>query len=273
MEKNLQPNQKSPRDYWARLILSRQNPNFWMTEEYVGLAGLEWAQEGDLWGWREKDQPEWFLPPMGPTGFQLDQPIWAGFPSHLLPPIGCQLLDHQYIYDAWAFLSLDGPQWRTFRKNIRKYPNRVKGHLEYHRLSDHESEDEIAQMITTWAEGRVVYDPEVMVAFLLMGSLRWGLFLDGRLVGVNVADATYIHGVYRYCMDDGTPFLNEYLRWCFYTSPWAQEHRWINDGGDLNNPQLEAFKRKLNPYMVENVYHHNLPNPQEEIPHGPLHQA
>ncbi|NIP34438.1 MAG: hypothetical protein GWN12_05715, partial [Thermoplasmata archaeon] len=46
----------------------------------------------------------------------------------------------------------------------------------------------------------------------------------------------------------------EYLRWRFYTSNWAQEKKWINDGGDLDNEKLARFKLKLNPVQVAVVY-------------------
>ena len=71
---------------------------------------------------------------------------------------------------------------------------------------------------------------------------------------MNVGDKNYLHAVYRYCLDDGTPYLNEYLRHCFYTSDWVQKKSIVNDGGDLGNPKLERFKLKLNPVLIQKVY-------------------
>jgi hypothetical protein len=163
-------------------------------------------------------------------------------------------LDRQYIYDAHDFNDLSGKRWAVFRKNIRKYPNRYGYNLIYRELEIDDHIDQVGELMFRWAHGRELQDNEVMVRFVMLGRLRWGLFNGHKLIGVNVGDENHTHGIYRYCIDNCMPFLNEYLRYRFYTSPWAQQKRWINDGGDLDNPSLARFKRKLNPVEIRTVY-------------------
>ena len=244
---------RKPLDYWTALANSYATPNFWMTPEYVKFAELFWVEKDDLCGWKYDEDEEWFCPPLGLSGFRIDQPTWAGF-LDLKGNMGNTLLDHQYLYDAYRFQDLSGSIWKTFRKNIRKYPARYSGQLKYRRLVGAEYEQEIGEMLLEWSEDKIIQDPEVMTQFILLGKFRWGLFLDEKLVGINVGDANHAHAIYRYCLDDGSPFLNEYLRYCFYLDPWTQVKRWVNDGGDLGDSALARFKRKLNPAVISNVY-------------------
>ena len=248
----------SPEDYWTALGASRLIPNSWMTREYVELAGLVWIHDDGLWGWKEEDDPLWVLPPLKSRDnilcdFALDQPIWAGFPN-VSGSSQTEELDRQYMYDPTEFNSLVGGRWATFRKNVRKYPSRCGKELVYRRLQGNEYEDEINDILVDWSVGRIIQDHITMIKFVFNGKLRWGLFNDGVLVGLNVGDENYDHVIYRYCLDDGSPFLNEYLRYRFYTDPYVQEKGMVNDGGDLDNEQLAKFKRKLNPVRVMVVY-------------------
>ena len=249
----------SPEDYWTTLEASSLIPNSWMTREYVELAGLVWTHDDGLWGWKEWDGPLWVLPPLKSRddilccNFELDQPIWAGFPN-VQGSLQTEELDRQYMYDSAHFNHLNGNRWATFRKNIRKYPARCGKDLVYRRLQGEEHSEEIEGMLIAWSLGKTIQDHETMIKFCFNGKLRWGLFNNGELVGLNVGDENYQHTIYRYCLDDGSPFLNEYLRYRFYTDPYVQEKGMVNDGGDLDNEQLAKFKRKLNPEQVMVVY-------------------
>lgn len=247
------PTRSGPKGYLTTLQKSDYTPNWWMTWEYPLQAKLEWVVWGDLAGWVDPEDPDvWFLPPLGSDGFELHHPTFAGFPNAVGP--NGTFLDHQYIYDAHRFLDLSGGKWKVYRRNIRKYPARTKGELSYQKLILGEREEEVGELLETWAQGRTLQDPDTLVRFVLYGSRRWGLFRDGALVGVNVGDVNYLHAIYRYCVDDGTPYLNEYLRHRFFTSSWTQDRRWVNDGGDLGNPGLARFKRRLNPAVVNDIH-------------------
>jgi len=247
--------------YWTTLKNKGKIPNFWMTPEYAEFADWEFRVRRHLCGWvdpkfdlEENCHHLWTVPALEyNTGFFSQRQVWAGFPNS--DTMG-MFLDHQYLYDAHAFCDLAGGRWSKFRKNVRKYPARNPGTLEYRPLVEGEADTDIHRMLIEWSKSKTIHDPGTMVTFLFFGSLRWGLFRDGNLVGVNVADENWIHGIYRYCLDDGTPFLNEFMRYLFFTSDWAQEKEWINDGGDLDSMELRAFKLSLNPHTIQNIKSH-----------------
>lgn len=227
-------------------------PNFWTSAEYLLRSGAYWLILGELSGFHVYDD-EWFLPPLNNGGPYLDAPIYAGFPDQAIP--GAEFLDYQIIYDPRDFQDLSGGRWQTFRKNVRKYPVRTPGFHEYRRLVSDEYLSELSRLLTSWAEGRDVFDPDTFVRFVLNGDNRKGLFVDGRLVGLNVWDENYRYVNFRYCVDDSSPFLNEYMRYLFYTdTEILQTGKLVNDGGALGSEALFRFKQKLNPCQIMKVY-------------------
>jgi len=74
------------------------------------------------------------------------------------------------------------------------------------------------------------------------------------LVGLNVWDENYAFVNYRLCIDNGEPYLQEFLRYLFYTQDVLATERWVNDGGSLGREGLERFKLKLNPVAVWKVF-------------------
>lgn len=243
----------------------KMEPNFWMSEEFVVFKSLEWVQDASVVGWKEHGETDWYFPPWDAAlcMFRQDLSIFAGFLDKTWGARGGKwihsvFLDHQYVYDPYQFNDPVGKKWKTYRKNIRKFLNRTNPRVyDYRRLKEKEQEIEIEFMLLQWSQDKVLYDPEVMVQFLFFGKYRWGLFVDGGLVGVNVGDENCRHRIFRYCLDNGAPFLNELMRHLFYTSPFAQQSGMlINDGGDLGNEGLARFKRRLNPISIHKVYSH-----------------
>lgn len=253
----------NPVDYWTALKDSLYEPNFWMSPEFIDKAQLDWVQKGELWGWIDASD-EWFLPPMDIEGtFHTNCNVFAGFPETLLPP-NKKVLDRQYIYDARNFKELGSPKWKVFRKNIRKYPRRCGGELEYMPLYGDDAQEAIAELVLQWSGHRELFDPETLLRFCLFGKHRWGLFRDRQLVGINVGDENFCGwGIFRYCIHDKSPFLDEYMRFCFYISTWAQEHQLIDDGGDLDNQMLAKFKLRLHPLLVRLVPSYLAPEGEE----------
>ena len=143
-----------------------------------------------------------------------------------------------------------------FRKNIRKYPDRVgEFNLEYRKLSPREFEKDIEELVLNWGEGRDLYDVEVLVRYAFQGENRYALLRHGKVVGLNIFDENFKFINYRYCIDDGTPFLNEYMRYLFYTSDEIlKKQKLVNDGGSLDNEGLRKFKLRLNPVHIGYVY-------------------
>ena len=241
---------KNPATYFLTMAQQKgKSPNFWMSEEYIDLAGLEWSEGYGFQGFRDEERV-WIFP-----YFLTHHQIFSG--THSLtsfqdePKGGLSFWDYEFIYDPKDFLSLNGKKWKTFRKNIKKHwPKDYK----YRRLKD-QDQDDVAELFLKWSEGKTLYDPETFTNFVLWGKNRWGLFLDGVLRGVNVFDTNWKYINYRICFDDGELYLNEYLRYKFYTSQWTlEQNKLVNDGGCLGSEGLERFKRKLNPIEVKMIY-------------------
>ena len=249
--------------YLATLEQMKVIPNFWTSAEYLIKSEAIWTEHFDnddsLFGF-QVDSNEWLLPPI--IHIQHLRPyyiishlqsVFAGWPDlHL---IGAQFLDYQFVYNPKDFQTMEGHQWQTFRKNVRKYPKRTSGTLRYERLQAEQFVPDISALLAFWAEHREVFDPDTFVRFLLHGDNRKGLFVDDTLVGVNVWDENYYYVNFRYCIDNGSPFLNEYMRYLFYTDEEiVQRNKLVNDGGSLGLESLHKFKLKLNPIQVLKIY-------------------
>jgi len=227
-------------------------PNFWMSEEYIDKARLEWVKTSNgLSGFKDNYMDdEWFFPPIRGGNFVLNENIYSGF-LITNPPIKSNFLDYQFIYQSSNFLDLSGGKWAVFRKNIKKYQRRIRRDLHYRTLQPDEQTQRLEALLLKWAQDKKIYDPEVMVRFVMEGNNREALFAGGELVGLNVFDENHWFVNFRYCLDDGSPFLNELMRYLFYINRPAT---YVNDGGSLNNPTLHAFKVKLNPFLVYKIY-------------------
>jgi len=251
---------------------------FWHSAAYLALSqNVVWYSD-EMWnGWKEADTGHWFLPPRARTFYNNKQmaeiglSIRIGWPQTSPPDENMKLFDHQYYYRSDAFTEdLLGSRWSVFRKNVRKYSARTKGELTYREIRTNELDD-AGSLVLQWGKGRTIYDPETFVGFVVCDDLpdvyRKGLWCDNKLVGVNVwdkaLDGTWI---YRICIDNGSPFLQEYLRHQFYLD-MTRTHGacWINDGGDLGNKGLAAFKRKLRPHSVLSIPTINIDEPTETI--------
>ena len=241
------------------LITMKNNqilPNFWMSEEYIEKSNMKAIQE-TVQGFKEPEEDRWFFPPLNSEGrLLLSEPYYAGFPKKE-PLEGEQFLDYQFVYDPEDFLTMEGKRWGVFRKNIRKYPRRNPGTLAYQEIGA-THEQAVETLLLAWTEGKELYDPDVLVLYAFQGENRWGLFLNGKLVGLNIWDENDTYVNYRYCIDYGTPFLQEHLRWRFYTHSVIQEKKkLVNDGGSLGSQALHKFKLKLNPVAVYKIHSNN----------------
>lgn len=248
-------------------------PNFWMSEEYIRLKGLQISSDGDYWGLVDPTElNQWFFPPVNQLTAKIEwlsgPPYYCGLP--ILKPSGGASLDVQYIYDPKSFLNLSGGKWEAFRKKVHRYSysrgvQQNTFHQEYRRPLPSE-EDQIIALVMKWAEGRNVFDPDTIVDYSLRGENRWGLFYDKQLVGLNVADNNWQFINFRYCFDNGEENLQAYLRYLFYISSWVQSKGMlVNDGGDLGNKGLAQFKKYLNPMNILPVF---TTIPETEEPDG-----
>lgn len=240
-------------EYLAVAKASGADPNFFMSWDYLTLKQLECRVDGGRWGFGEPGEPGWYLPPVCGRRLECIGGTWAGLPD----VVGRELLDCEYLYDPKQFLDLSGSRWKVYRKNVRKWPSRGPGVVTYRGLAAGELAPETANLVAQWADGRELYDPETMIRVALDGRHRWGLFRSGELVGLNVCDVNWRYVNFRLCVDNGDPFLQEYLRHQFYTSRRVQcWGRLVNDGGSLGSEGLRRFKEKLNPLVTRAIYSH-----------------
>jgi len=239
----------NPATYFLTLVQqSGKNPNFWMSEEYIELAQLRWLNcNGMLQGFKDEFD-NWFFPYYSTSSKQFYSfNNVTGFQNE---EVG-EFWDYEFIYDPKNFLDLSGGKWKVFRKNIRKHQDKS---WEYRKLEDSDVADAGA-LLLDWSCGKTLFDPETFATFVLFGENRFGLFLDGELKGVNIADTNWKYINYRICFDSGELYLNEFLRWKFYTSEWVQEqNKLVNDGGSLGSEGLYRFKKKLNPVDIKGIF-------------------
>lgn len=238
-------------------------PNFWLTQEYLSIQDVVgmtdevvlWLQEG-----------EWAVFPPLPLGDSLEHmsqlqlpplKVWSDFVNYSVG-IASRFLDWEYVYDSNRFRHMEGGDWKTFRKNVRKWPR------------DHEwtyqmippSTAEIEDLLLRWLEHKpvdlIIQDSTSMEWFLMNGTRRAFLFNKDRLVAVNVWDWNDPYLMFRYCVSDpAEPFLNEFARLLFYVRSACG--MMVIDGGSLGQPGLERFKDKLNPFLKRPVLSYTIP--------------
>lgn len=237
-------------------------PNFWCSDEYFRLAALEELYADGWFSIVDPDAEVIVLPPIHeekgfipPTIMGPGERIWSDFPGY--DPgheFTKELLDLEYTYAPQDFQKMVGAKWSVFRKNCRKFPERVKGLLKLEYVdAGPEHQSGILQLFNYWfAKQGEVQDSMAMTNFVFGGEHRKVLISEGKVWGLNVWDYNLSRINYRYCISYPDDFLNEYMRWLFYTD--GNREMLVNDGGVLDNPKLKAFKDKLNPISVREVY-------------------
>jgi hypothetical protein len=287
----LKRDQRTVSEYLTRVKELGIEPNFWTSEEYLTNCGAEIHCPFDEWIWPEADG--WAVTPPVPTKRLVDRaegflatgaddsffmqtpacPVWSDWyegRSPDEPPVedsignSPEFLDWEYLYDPKEFLDLRGGRWRTFRKNVRKLPERVgQSPLDYRTAGDPSvSPSTILELIFKWSavEGATggIEDEQTVVNYVQNSLERTAkvLWLRGVPIGVNIADANWKYINFRYSFyDPQWPFVSEYLRWRFFTDPdIVASGKLVNDGGTLGHPGLEKFKDRLNPVRKRKVY-------------------
>lgn len=258
-------------DYkYLRTLSNRELlPNFWTSAEYFNRAG--WKENAfDGWVWMEDASGKCMLPPLILLGHSpltrfpsgIDS-VWSDFSDWGMPDWESWFLDLEYIYRPKAFQKMEGKRWMKFRKNVRKWPRNL-GAIEPHYTGAEPEAHQIEEVFIEWMElfgkGLTLYDPEVMADYIFQAPLhnvRY-LYVKDRLVGLNVWDSNHMYVNYRFCVHRDEPFLNEYLRYCFYMDKW-EPLTLVNDGGVCGSTGLKYFKDSLNPWRVRDVHSWEMP--------------
>lgn len=230
-------------------------PNFWCSEEYFRRAGWrEVEPERGVVQMYLDDDP--MLPPIHREQGVLEGFCFSDFEGYM--GLGEPLfLDYEYIYDPVSFIDMTGKRWAVFRKNVRKFPQRIGEVVVYRPAEDFCASSE---PLNDWLENKVgedIHDAETMLDFVLNGENRKVLvgLESGNVYGINVWDSNYLFINYRFCFHTGEDFLSEFLRFCFYLDPDVQfQKKMVNDGGSLDKDNLRSFKLKMNPIRERRVY-------------------
>jgi hypothetical protein len=250
--------------YITFLELYNIDPSFWISEEYFQKAGLI-EKEEDGWIWIEDDGVIVF-PPLGRARLDKFNKIWSDFSGFTPYDFTAEFLDYEYIYDPKGFSEMRGNKWSVFRKNSRKFPARYGLDLFYEPVSEYSTRmgssvlnNRLLMLFQEWLEGikeQEIQDSDVMLKYVLEGQRRWLLCdVNDAVLGLNIWDENYKYLNYRYCLCKNYPFLSEHMRLRFYqSSPVLGSGKLVNDGGVLDNPNLEAFKDKMNPMRKREVY-------------------
>lgn len=256
--------------YLETLKKTKIDPNFFISREYFEKAGI--TEEQNHSGIHAFDDKKFDLfpplrtdikwPYMPMKGVRADFPNWPNV-YRVCGPIS-KFLDYEFIFDQRNFLDLSGNKWKTFRKNIKKWP---KGKLyTWVNLNDpccnyvtKRMSDDINELFLKWLQNKnseeVIYDPETLTIYLDKGFNRYGLCCNNELKAIVIWDYNWKYINFRYCICAPEPFLSEYVQYCFYTFPFIQnDPRLINDGGCLDSESLYFFKKRMNPVEIKKIH-------------------
>lgn len=250
--------------YLKNLQLSGINPNFWTSQEYFEKAGwVELDSKSDGMVQIVDSYGDDMLPAIDTEipGVLYIQ-CWSDFDGMLTKPIQNlkpQFLDYEYIFKAANFMDMSGGKWSLFRKNSRKWANRIGQGFIYKPI-DEDSQMQLNEVVVSWLQSlgelETVHDDEVMLKYVFEGENRMGLFTeDGILRAINIWDSNWKYTNYRYCICRKEPFLSDFARLLFYQDMYRRNPEClVNDGGVLDKISLKDFKDHMNPISVRKVY-------------------
>jgi len=239
-------------DYESLVQASGITPNFWMAESYWKAANWSLASNESGVIWPQDAALERMLPAMESAGTAA-WPCWAGWPGPW-PDRAGTFLDHQIIYDPKSFADLSGHDRAVFRKNTRHF-ERMNAGIVYRPI---EEGDSPPALLAEWLkEDQEIYDIDVIVDYLTLLDPQYAAVLEveGSPIGLNVWDENYRFINFRYSfVNRRVKYASEYIRLRFYRDMLERSEKMVNDGGNLDNQRLLAFKMKLKPIVVQNVY-------------------
>lgn len=258
------PNAQKEKDltsYLKTLKLNGVNPNFWCSEEYFKKAG--WTEDSSNGFIRVRDnEGALMLPPVGVFSIGFEYPVeevWSDFLDYHHPNAVKEFLDFEYIFDSNHFKTMSGGNWSVFRKNCRKWPNRIGAEWSYRPVPRDYPTDALDNLLVSWLGGlnveEQVHDSDVLISYVRNGENRMGLFTDdGEIHALNIWDSNYKYINHRYCICKAEPFLSEFTRYLFYDDINSRGGALVNDGGVLDRLSLKTFKDHMNPISIRKVH-------------------
>ncbi len=252
------------------------DPNFWISKEYFEAADfrdvvLDGWDDDKLISVESDETDQYIFPPIsllhGATDhtdqviFPYRKGVWSDFSNASYTGDDHELLDLEYLYNPKDFTNMVGKRWAVFRKNVRKWPRKQDGRFSYWKLNNYQKKwyhDRIKNLVIEWLENHhgVIQDSEALLHYALHGKNRHILFNTDRseVVGINCWDSNWKYINFRWSICKKEPYLNEFMRYMFYRDPEIRnQDKLVNDGGVLDNPNIKAFKDKMNPVRVRRV--------------------
>jgi hypothetical protein len=231
-------------------------PNFYCSAEYFQRAGWQETSTGGR-NYILNEKGEIMLPPISDIGGFIIENHWASLPEADWVETD-NLLDYEFIYKPLPlnqdFPDLPGPEYKTSRKNIRKF---LQSYDPLY-LSGTTGMD-MTDIIAGWLdskEGEEIHDGETMMNYIENSTSKLYVFSGNRPVGLIIYDSNYKYINFRYCFVEKDMWgLSEYARLYFhmYAGIFCPG-KMINDGGSLDNENLHRFKKRLNPYKINKIY-------------------
>lgn len=245
--------------------MKRINPNFFCSVPYWFAAGASPILNVD-YIWIECDDV-CLVPPIASPNSNLPVDfIWSDFPQWFPPDEEnweTEFLDWEYVFNPWDFQNMSGGDWRKFRKNVKKWGKRNPKWGYSQRLPP-PLKNQIEDLLLEWLEKKseTAQDAEILYYLIMEPNIpvmRKYLIKKDRLVGLNVWDTNFAFINFRVSITrQDEPYASEFIRWLFYTDSEVLSHKkLVNDGGVLDNPNLEWFKDKMNPMRKRPVYSWN----------------
>jgi hypothetical protein len=231
-------------------------PNFWCSEEYWEKAG--WKEVfNQYWAWVEDENKKRMLPTLSiikNSYSALSNEYWADFSNTLFSLSKRELLDYEFIYEPIPNIEdLPGKKWKTTRKNIHRVQKQF-GELEIKPIEPIK-DSIIENFIESYLPDEELYDPEVMIKYLLYGKNRKLLVAKNTIMGIIVWDENFKYINFRYCVVKEDPGLSDYARILF--RKYIHDNypgKLINDGGSLDKPSLYKYKERLCPLEINKIW-------------------
>lgn len=264
--------------YLKALKAHNIDPNFWISEEYFQFAKFKETvifkcgtgySTNKLIAIVSEETDQFIFPPVsllygcGGKTVCPDNGVWSDFSNASHTGDHQQLLDLEYFYDPKDFQNMVGKKWAVFRKNVRKWPRINDGNFHYRKLDSFapsEIHQGINELLIEWLKehaGFPIQDSDALLHYALHGENRSVLYHTEHkeIVGMNCWDSNWKYINFRWSICKKEPFLNEFMRYLFYRDPEIRkQNKLVNDGGVLDNPNIKAFKDKMNPVRVREVY-------------------
>lgn len=161
--------------------------------------------------------------------------------------------DVNYFYNPLKVVKLKGRTIKKVRQNVRKFKQRYERNWIYRTLK----KEDIPQILSFLDSEKEDYEYtlHLIKQFKDFPELRYKvLILKNKIIALNVwgflPDGTIDFLINKHSKEDYT--FADFSRYIFYVE--VSGFDLVNDGSDLDNPELRRFKEKFDPVLVKKLY-------------------